>query len=148
MKVNFKPFDLEAAKNGEPVMTRGGGTVEIISFDLNHEFRKIAAIITKPSGEQYADTYTLNGSKDVGDYKSPNTLVMVSFDKLVKKWVNLYREEGIVKLGKRIEKLGDVIYDTKEQAEMGQPNEQTSKRMEYVKAIQVEIWYKTTCAGE
>lgn len=142
MEVHFKPFDLEAAKNGEPVMTRGGGTVEFISFDLNDKHQKIAAIITDPSGRQHVESYETDGSKDYGDYPSPDTLKMVLFGKMVKKWVNLYREKGI-------EKLGNVFYDTWEQAEMGQPNEQTSKCMEYVKAIQVEIWYKTTtCAGE
>ena len=141
MDVHFSPFDLEAAKNGAPVMTRGGGSVEFISFDLNDKYIKIAAIITEQSGRQHVESYGIDGSKDLGDHHSSDTLKMVLFGKMVKKWVNLYR-------GKGIEKFGNVFYDTKEQSEMGQPNEQTYKDMEYVEAIQVEIWYKTTCAGK
>ncbi len=33
MEIKFKPFDLEAAKNGAPVVTRDGQPVRIICFD-------------------------------------------------------------------------------------------------------------------
>lgn len=36
-KLNFKPFDLEAAKAGKPVCTRDGRKVRIISFDRHGE---------------------------------------------------------------------------------------------------------------
>lgn len=34
MEYKFKPFDLEAAKAGAPVMTRAGRPARILAFDL------------------------------------------------------------------------------------------------------------------
>ncbi len=50
MEIKFKPFDLEAAKNGAPVVTRDGQPVRIICFDKQGGC-PIVALVKKTGGE-------------------------------------------------------------------------------------------------
>ncbi len=59
MKQKFKPFDLEAAKAGAPVMTRDGRPARILAFDLKADEYPIAAAIESYDGESegYQNVY-------------------------------------------------------------------------------------------
>ena len=57
----YKPFDLEAAKAGRPVMNVIGERVEIVRFDLNNEDYPILGIVTRKDGTEVSETYTLTG---------------------------------------------------------------------------------------
>ncbi|WP_179038540.1 hypothetical protein [Limnobaculum xujianqingii] len=62
----LKPFDLEAAKAGAPVITRDGCEVRIICFDSNIECAggkyPIVALITDHDGGVSPQSFSVNGS--------------------------------------------------------------------------------------
>ena len=60
-KKNYRPFDLEAAKAGRPVMNVAGERVEIVRFDLNNEDYPLLGIVTRKDGTEVSETYTLTG---------------------------------------------------------------------------------------
>lgn len=85
MVTTMKPFDLEAAKNGAPVVTRKGFPVRIICFDRKQQEYPLIALILYPSGEEAVVVYTgmgLSGPKDFDLFMAP-----------VKRegWINLYQ---------------------------------------------------------
>ena len=49
--MNYKPFDLAAAKAGAPVITRDGERARIICFDADQQQPMIVLITTKDNGE-------------------------------------------------------------------------------------------------
>ena len=86
-KCNLKPFNLEAAKAGNPVCTRDGRKARIICFDLKNEEYPIVAAIGNDSSETLL-CYTINGEIIKGNYKSDKDLMMLSEKK--EGWVNVY----------------------------------------------------------
>lgn len=64
----MKPFDLEAAKRGEPIMQRNKMPAELLRWDLSGDF-PLLLLITSPDGLKMAATrrctghYRLNGSE-------------------------------------------------------------------------------------
>ena len=90
MGQKFKPFDLEAAKAGAPVMTRDGRPARILAFDLKAEGFPIVAAVKTPDGKYEAiQTYTESGEYNYVVAKHDNDLVMA----LVKHraWVNVHK---------------------------------------------------------
>lgn len=62
----MKPFDLEAAKRGEPVVTRDGRPVRIICFDANSDAPIVALVqllknVNKDNDTEYVFSYDLKG---------------------------------------------------------------------------------------
>lgn len=51
----MKPFDLEAAKRGAPVCTRGGRAARIICFDLKSDHSVIARVPSAPDEEDIVE---------------------------------------------------------------------------------------------
>ena len=73
MNTQYEPFDLARAKDGEPIMTRGGlNVIEWHYFQNLKDKYPIAALI---EGDSEFGAYTSNGLFDDSDL-SPNTLVM------------------------------------------------------------------------
>lgn len=97
-KLNFKPFNLEAAKSGKPVCTRDGRKARIICFDA--KFPKTGNIVTlveKENGEEVTLYHYDDGHCSIG---RGYDLMMLPEKK--EGWVNLYDDIP--------------IYDTKEEA--------------------------------
>lgn len=69
----MKPFDLEAAKNGAPVCTRGGRKVKIICFDRKGEFPIVALVDSDDTQE--LTTTKINGRRS-SFYGDVNDLMM------------------------------------------------------------------------
>lgn len=93
---DLKPFNLDAAKAGNPVCTRDGRKTRIVCFDKADE-RPIVALISD-SGSEFVYEYLIDGRC----YKSrddDNDLMMLPGKKCG--WMNVYEER---------------IYDTKEGA--------------------------------
>ncbi len=63
----MKPFDLDKAKAGCPVQTRGGLKARIIAFDMLNPSRQIVALVEEKNGLEHPECYTPSGSK----YLSP-----------------------------------------------------------------------------
>lgn len=56
-----KPFDIEQAKSGKPVCTRGGVKVRIIAFDRDDPYFPIIALVSE-NGYERVETYKADGS--------------------------------------------------------------------------------------
>lgn len=86
-KLNFKPFDLEAAKAGKPVCTRDGRKARIICFDLNNKNFPIVAIINCDT-EENAYQYDIDGVCDEHD----NNLNLMMLPKKKEGWIIIHKE--------------------------------------------------------
>ena len=106
-KLNFKPFDLEAAKAGKPVCTRDGRKARIICFDAKCN-KPIVALIYDCNKETVLQ-YLENGRCFV-DQIDKYDLMM--FPQKKEGWVNVYKSYNV---GKKIPCMAS-IYPTKEEA--------------------------------
>lgn len=88
----MKPFDIELAKQGQPVCTRNGDPVRIICFDKVASKSgidyPIVALVTKEDTEQIC-LYTNDGRFD-GNHPDPFDLMMVSAT--LEGWINVCRD--------------------------------------------------------
>lgn len=103
----MKPFDLEKALAGEPVVTRDGRPVtQVTRFDVNNERYCIAAVV-----DSNIETFSIDGKFRI-EYPSIYDLFMAP--KTVKKegWINLYRSDS-----EEIAAFTGNAYNTKEAAE-------------------------------
>ena len=86
IKSNLKPFDLEAAKAGNPVCTRDGRKARIICFDRK-DVRPIIALIKSDNGDEGVYYYYADGL-NLDSYPSVFDLMMLPEKK--EGWVNIY----------------------------------------------------------
>ena len=103
----FKPFDLEAAKAGAPVMTRAGRPARILAFDLKaaDECPIVVAIETHDGKSEVVRTYTKYGYA-ADEYDDDLMMAYVKH----RAWVNVYKgaigdtfdtEEEAIKYGEK-----------------------------------------------
>lgn len=79
MKEKYIPFNIEAAKKGSRVMTKGGIPARIICFDMENEDNQLVVLLMIEGKECvaiYRSDGTLSNSRDDSD-----TLVMTSVEK-------------------------------------------------------------------
>lgn len=90
MEYKFKPFDLEAAKVGAPVMTRDGRPARILAFDLKaaDECPIVVAIETHDGKSEVVRTYTKYGYA-VDEYDDDLMMAYIKH----RAWVNVYKRE-------------------------------------------------------
>lgn len=89
MNTKLKPFDLEAALRGEPVVTRDGREVtQVTNFDAPNDPNPVVAVI-----DGNTQSFTLTGAYFGQGKENEYDLFMVT--KTVKKegWVNLYKSD-------------------------------------------------------
>ena len=113
-KCNLKPFNLEAAKAGKPVCTRGGRKARIIYFDAKGDY-PIVALIETENGEKVVQ-YMIDGHCTNIISQCYDDLMMLPEKK--EGWVNVYKNQ---------------IHDTPESAEEGHKG-----TTDYIKTIRVE----------
>lgn len=89
----FKPFDLEAAKAGEPVYTRDGRPARIICFDRIGNL-PIIALVKNREGENVYYYYN-NGRDNKEDVEKDYDLLMKPIIKTG--WINIHKENGLYK---------------------------------------------------
>ena len=123
-KLNFKPFDLEAAKAGKPVCTRDGRKARIICFDAKCN-KPIVALIYDCNKETVLQ-YLENGRFFV-DQIDKYDLMM--FPQKKEGWVNVYKSYNV---GKKIPCMAS-IYPTKEEAKKSSVVE-----FDYVDTVKIE----------
>lgn len=89
----MKKFDLNEAKNGKPVRTRGGDPVRIICWDSKVEGGNypIVALVKFANNEECVKTYSVNGVYRLGE-NCEWDLMMVGEKK--EGWINLYKNPG------------------------------------------------------
>ncbi len=88
----MKPFDLEKAKAGAPVVTRGGVSARVICFDINDKSYPIAVAIGRCDGGERIASFTLDGKYYAEEQaQHENDLVMATIKKTY--YVGIYRGE-------------------------------------------------------
>lgn len=106
----MKPFNLEQARAGKPVCTRGGLNVRILFTTLNHPIFKIAAAITTPNKVEVVETFTTDGHQLPDGIDRDGDLMMVAEKKTG--WIAIYHtSKSSLAAG------CSHIYKTKEEAE-------------------------------
>lgn len=102
--MNYKPFSIEQAKAGKPVITRDGRPARIVCWDRKQADFPIFGF----SGEndEHQHSWTIDG-KYYSNGDSIADLFMATEEKTV--WVNLWRKDGRITTGVD-------TYETKEAA--------------------------------
>ena len=115
-KLNLKEFNLEAAKSGKPVCTRGGRKARMLCFDFKNDDYPLVAAVEEHEGKEVTLMYTNKGFF----YKSENkdNLDLMMLPERKEGWVNVYKER---------------IYSTKEEA-----IDATYDGVTYIDTIKVE----------
>lgn len=92
-KLNLKPFDLEAAKQGKPVCTRDGRKARIISFDRHDEDCSIIALVVDSKNAECEEVidYTLDGICNENIINHNNYDLMM-LNKKKEGWLNIYKD--------------------------------------------------------
>ena len=88
---SMKPFDLEQAKAGAPVITRDGRKARILSFDLCNRYYPLAAAFNDSGGDEGVDSLT-NEGKCFADKDSANDLFMAPVKR--EGWINIYPNDS------------------------------------------------------
>ena len=89
----MKPFNLEAAKAGAPVVTRNGKKARIICFDLNNGEYVLIALITHDNGREEIVSAKKDGLRFPNSEHSVYDLFMASVKK--EGWLNIYPNEKV-----------------------------------------------------
>ena len=84
----MKPFDLEAAKAGAPVVTRDGKKARIICSDLNNGEYDLIALVAHYSGREEIVSTKKDGRRLPNSERSTYDLFMASVKK--EGWLNIY----------------------------------------------------------
>ena len=84
----MKEFDLELAKAGHPVCTRGGRKARIICFDANDKYYPIIALVEMNGVEEVA-RYTNKGKWLIDSDRDLNLIMALEKHE---GWVNVYRD--------------------------------------------------------
>lgn len=96
MEQKFKPFDLEAAKAGAPVMTRDGRPVRILAFDVKSEEYPVVAVVPTHDGKyESVEVYTKSGKYNDDEYddvKAECDYDLVMAPVKHRMWVNIYKD--------------------------------------------------------
>lgn len=108
----LRPFDLEAAKAGEPVCTKDGREVRIICFNKSDkdEYKlPIVALIKRYDGHEIIQLYDNDGKCRV---RETDDFELMMIPKKKKGWVNVYRKGNDT--DERITE--EVVYKTRKEA--------------------------------
>ena len=104
-KLNFLPFNLEAAKAGKPVYTRDGRKARIICFDRKGDICPIIALVEE-NGMEVTKSYDENGR---ANYKNADNYDLMMLPEKKEMWMNIYKGfTGYIS--------GGGLYDTKKEA--------------------------------
>lgn len=86
--MNYKPFNLEAAKRGEPVITREGAQVRILCTDAMDEDYPIICLVRRRN-QEITKIYTIDGFYTSNKVECCNDLVMAPI--IREYWANVYK---------------------------------------------------------
>lgn len=87
--MNYKPFDLEAAKRGEPIVNRKGDTVKFIAHvpEATLESRVLTV------NDDGVINCNYENGKCIHDWESEEDLFMAS--KKIRGWINIYKDDEL-----------------------------------------------------
>jgi hypothetical protein len=113
----MRPFDLEAARRGEPICTRDGNMARLLTEILNNKDYPIVVAVTRQGGCEEVEQYPCDGIFPCIQSPSENDLMMVK-DKAPKRYINAFNIE-LAKKGVPVCTLGGrpariICYDMKD----------------------------------
>ena len=129
-KLNLKPFDIQKAREGKPVCTRGGRKARIICFDAKGD-KPIIALVEMGTAET-PNNYPIDG-KAASTKEASCDLMMLPEKK--EEWINIYNADTTFYYadGRVFETKDEAVQEAKEEVE----REQREKN-EYIGTIRVE----------
>lgn len=83
------PFDIEKAKAGATVVTRGGSAVRIVAYDRKHHTFPVCAFVTISDEHESMESFTVEGLYQASGRDSSYDLFLKKQTRTV--YVNLYR---------------------------------------------------------
>ena len=81
---NLKPFDLQAAKSGKPVYTRGGRKARIICFNSKNDPQRPIVVLVEHNDNELLYEYTIEGKERFSHISTTGTSDLM--------WVNVYKD--------------------------------------------------------
>ena len=106
----MKEFDLEAAKSGKSVQTRGGRKVKLICFDIKCDY-PLAGLIDNGVENEILGSFTFEGIFSIRANNHANDLVMSPVKKEC--WINFYGFGGGLREYKSKLAADDVALDSR-----------------------------------
>ncbi len=88
----MKPFDLEKAKAGAPVVTRDGRKARIVCFDIKNEDYPIGVVLEDRKGGEYLGCFTNQGRYNANDLEQ-NVSDLFMAPVKTKYYIGIYRDE-------------------------------------------------------
>lgn len=135
--MNLKPFDLERALAGEPVISRNGRKItEIFHFKTAQANYSVRVVM---DGILY--DLTVNGNFDFSGKESENDLFMAPVKR--EEWVNVYQySEPLENTHMHRYKVGFSTWNCLEKAEQAgkEYQEETAGSMIYIKSVLIREW--------
>lgn len=118
--MNPKPFDINLAKQGHPVVTRDGRSARIICFDRKDPTYPLVALLPSRNGGPFEvhSSFSKDGKFDVYADEAPEDLFMAP--RKVTKWVNFYGWQALdisFHPDRTTIQASRDTYDTKDEAE-------------------------------
>lgn len=113
-KLNFRPFDLEAAKAGKPVCTGDGQKARIICFDRKGLY-PIVALIEYGDKDERIGAFSNEGRTDIYEMRDVD---LVMLPEKHEGWINIFDPSGKDN-SSYLATCGCVVYKTKEAAIAG-----------------------------
>lgn len=113
----MRPFDLIAARRGEPICTREGNKARLLLDELNNKDYPLVVAVTQSDGREEVEQYPYDGIFPCIMRPSGNDLMMVK-DKEPKRYINAFNVE-LAKKGVPVCTLGGrpariICYDMKD----------------------------------
>ena len=138
-KLNLKPFDIQKAREGKPVCTRGGRKARIICFDRKfyHDGYNypIVAMVNNNDNE-LVHAYTQDGLL-VGNMEGELDLMMLPEKK--EGWINIYNADTTFYY------VDGRVFETKDEAVQEEVEKKQREKNEYIDTIRVEweeqLWH-------
>jgi hypothetical protein len=126
-----KPFSLELARRGFPVMTRDGRPVRIMDKQLANSDYPLIGIIKSPKGGETVKGYSVEGLACGGTGYSLDDLEMAPVGFHGDRWVNIYL------LYDATTAPGNTLFESREEAE--QAARQQELNMTYLGTARVSV---------
>ena len=120
-KLKLKPFDIQKAREGKPVCTRGGHKARIICFDSKNDPQRPIVALVEHNDNELLYEYTIEGKDRFSHISTTGTSDLMMLPEKKEGYVNIYRSQ---------------IYDTLERAK--EAYKRTCNNDNYLQTIKIE----------
>ena len=90
-KLNLKPFDIQKAREGNPVCTRDGRKARIICFDSKNDPQRPIVALVEHNDNELLYEYTIEGKERFSHISTTGTSDLMMLPEKKEGWVNVYK---------------------------------------------------------